>query len=74
MTWKDNYRDEKDESGLTWDQFHQRRFVYADDMESLAATITTLSQQVEAMTNEYQQLRRELNEVKIMMESDDFDP
>jgi len=74
MTWKDEYADEKAESGLTWDEFHERRFIHVDDLDSATATLDGLAEQVEALTNEYKELRRELQEVRILMESDEFDP
>lgn len=74
MSWKDDYREEKAASGLTWDEFHERRFVYAEDLEDLAATITTLSDHVAALEREYQAMRRELNEVRTLVESEEFEP
>jgi flagellar biosynthesis chaperone FliJ len=74
MTWKDDYADEKAESGLTWDEFHERRFIHVDELDSATATLADLSEQVEALTNEYKELRRELQEVRILMESEEFDP
>jgi len=74
VTWKDEYADEKAESGLTWDEFHERRFVHVDELDSATATLTALTKQVEALTNEYKELRREIQEVRILMESDEFDP
>mgnify|MGYP000544757853 CR=1 FL=1 len=74
MSWKDDYADEKAESGLTWDEFHERRFIHVDDLDSATATLADLSKQVEALTNEYRELRREIQEVRILMESDEFDP
>ena len=73
-SWKDEYRDEKDESGLTWDEFHDRRFVHVDELDGATATLEDLCDHVEALTNEYKELRRELQEVRILYESDDFDP
>jgi flagellar biosynthesis chaperone FliJ len=74
VTWKDDYREDKQETGLTWDQYHERRFIHVDDLDSATATLADLSTQVEALTNEYKELRRELQEVRILMESDEFDP
>lgn len=74
MTWKDEYREEKQASGLTWDEFHERRFVYAEDLDDLAAAITTLADHVDAVEREYRDLKRELNEVRTLMESEEFDP
>lgn len=74
MSWKDDYRDEKDESGLTWDEFHDRRFVHVDDLDGATATLEQLDETVTALRNEYRDLKRELSEVRIMLESDEFDP
>lgn len=74
MTWKDQYRDDKQASGLTWDEYHQRKFVHEDDLEGLAETILTLQEHVEAVENEYKALRRELYEVRVLVESEEFDP
>lgn len=74
MTWKDDHREDKQESGLTWDQYHERRFVHVDELDSATDTLADLSKQVEALTNEYRELRREIQEVRILMESDEFDP
>ena len=30
--WKDRHREEKEASGLTWDEFHRERFVHVDDI------------------------------------------
>lgn len=73
MSWKDDYREDKEASGLTWDEFHDRRFIYAEDLNDLAAAITTLADHAEAIQREYQGLRRELNEVRTLMESEEFD-
>ena len=32
MSWKDDYREEKQKSGLTWDEFHRQRFVHVDSI------------------------------------------
>jgi hypothetical protein len=74
MSWKDDYRDEKDESGLTWDEFHERRFVHVDDLDGATATLEQLDETVTALRNEYRDLKRELSEVRIMLESDEFEP
>lgn len=74
MSWKDDYSDEKKESGLTWDEFHNRRFVHVDELDDLADAIAELRDHVEAVTNEYIALKRELHEVRILLESEEFDP
>lgn len=74
MSWKDNYRAEKDESGLTWDQFVEREMFHEDELTGLLTHVAELGEQVEALTNEYESMRHELNEVRTMLESDEFDP
>jgi len=74
MSWKDDHRDEKEASGLTWDEFHDRRFVHVDDLDGATATLEQLDETVTALRNEYRDLKRELSEVRIMLESDEFDP
>jgi hypothetical protein len=72
MSWKDDYRDEKEASGLTWDEFHEKRFVHVDDIA--AAELAEIREHLDAVRNEYRDLKRELFEVRAMLESDEFDP
>ena len=74
MTWKDEYREQKDESGLTWDEFHKRRFVHVDELDSATETLEALDEHVQAVANEYQALKRELHEVRVLLESEEFEP
>lgn len=71
--WKDEYRDRKEASGLTWDQFVDRQLVHVDDLDSGTQAIEALTEHVEALTAEYQELRRELQEVRMLYESDEFE-
>jgi flagellar biosynthesis chaperone FliJ len=74
MSWKDEYREEKEESGLTWDEFHERRFVHVDEIDGATATLEDLAEQVEACANSYRELKNELKMVRLLYESDEFDP
>ena len=74
MSWKDEYRAEKNESGLTWDEFHERRFVHVDELDDATATLSELSEHVKACTEAYEALKNELYEVRLLYESDEFDP
>ena len=74
MSWKDDYREEKNESGLTWDEFHERRFVHVDELDDATATLSELSEHVKACTEAYEALKNELYEVRLLYESDEFDP
>lgn len=70
--WKDEYREEKEASGLTWDEFHRERFVHVDDIA--AAELEEIRTHLEAVRNEYRDMKREVAELKIMLESDEFEP
>lgn len=72
MSWKDDYRERKDASGLTWDEFVQRRLVHVDDIPE--SELAEINDHLEAVRNEYRDLKRELFEVRVMLESEDFDP
>lgn len=74
MSWKDDYRAQKEESGLTWDEFHERRFVHVDELDSATATLEQLDEHVRACRNEYREMKRELHEVRRLLESEDFEP
>ena len=72
MSWKDDYRERKDASGLTWDEFVQRRLVHVDDIPE--SELAEIREDLEAVRNEYRDLKRELFEVRVMLESEDFEP
>lgn len=74
MSLKDEYAEEKEASGLTWDQFVERKLYHEDDLQDFAGVVKDLSEQVEALTSEYEALRHELNEVRTMLESEEYDP
>ena len=63
-SWKDDYRDEKAESGLTWDEFHRERFVHVDSIA--AAEVEQVCEHLDAVKREYQQLKRELFELRVL--------
>ena len=70
-SWKDDYRDEKAESGLTWDEFHRERFVHVDDIA--AAQVNQVCEHLDAVKREYQQLKRELFELRVLAGYEDPD-
>lgn len=74
MSWKDEWRDEKDASGLTWDEFHERQFVHVSELDGATKTLEALDEHVRACANEYQSMKRELHEVRVLLESEDFEP
>ena len=64
MSWKDDWQEEKQESGLTWDEFHRQRFVHVDDIA--AAQVEQVCEHLDAVKQEYQQLKRELFELRVL--------
>ena len=64
MSWKDDHREEKQKSGLTWDEFHRQRFVHVDDIA--AAQVNQVCEHLDAVKREYQQLKRELFELRVL--------
>jgi phage shock protein A len=74
MSWKDEYREEKEASGLTWDQFVTRRLHHDDEIQSFASVVVDLHAEVESLREEYESMRHELNEVRTLLESDEYDP
>ena len=70
-SWKDDYRDEKQESGLTWDEFHRERFVHVDDIA--ATQVDQVCDHLDAVKREYQQLKRELFELRVLAGYEDND-
>ena len=71
MSWKDDYREEKQESGLTWDEFHRERFVHVDHIA--AAQVEQVCDHLDAVKREYQQLKRELFELRVLAGYEDND-
>ena len=72
--WKDEYREHKDETGLSWADYHDRHFVHTSELDDMATEIERLSEHVDAVTREYRDLKREFHEIKVMLESEEFDP
>jgi len=66
MSWKDDYRSEKDKSGLTWDEYHARYFVHRHDLDDLHTQIKQLTEHVEANKNTYKKMQHELHELRVM--------
>ena len=71
MSWKDDYREEKQDSGLTWDEFHRQRFVHVDSIA--AAEVEQVCEHLDAVKREYQQLKRELFELRVLAGYEDPD-
>ena len=72
MSWKDEYRERKEASGLTWDEFVDQRLVHVDDIPE--SELAEIRAHLDAVRNEYRDMKREVYELKTMLESDEFDP
>jgi len=53
--WREEYRSEKEESGLTWDEFHEKRFVHVDDIAD--EELEQVREHLDAVRNEYRDLK-----------------
>jgi len=70
--WRDEWRAEKEASGLTWDEFKREKFVHVDDIA--AAELEAIRDHLSAVESEYRQMKRELHETRVLLESEEFDP
>ena len=70
--WKDRHRERKAESGLSWNDYIEQRLVHVDDIPE--SELEEIREHLEAVRNEYRDLKRELFEVRVMLESEEFDP
>mgnify|MGYP006914312621 CR=1 FL=1 len=71
MSWKDQYRDRKEASGLTWDEFVDQKLIHVDDIAD--SKLDDLTEHLEAVRNEYRDLKCEVFEVRKLAESDEYD-
>ena len=71
MSWKDQYRDRKEASGLTWDEFVDQRLIHVDDIAD--SKLDDLTEHLEAVRNEYRDLKCEVHEFRVLAESDEYD-
>ena len=69
-SWKDRWREHKQETGLTWDEYHRKYFQHEEDIEDLRDSVERLDEHVQAVTEAYDELRQELWEIRTLMEGD----
>jgi len=76
--WKDRWRDHKDDTGLTWGEYHDRYFTHDHDRADLKAriaelegTIERLQDHLEAVEATYQRMHRDVFEQQIMEDKDE---
>jgi len=70
--WKEHYRERKEDSGLTWDEFVTQELVHVDDIPE--SELAEIREHLDAVRREYRDLKRELHEVRALVESEEFDP
>jgi len=71
MSWKDDHREHKEETGLSWSDYHDRWFVHRSELDDLHTQIERLTEQLEATQNTYQKMHREVFEAEIMEHYDE---
>ena len=72
MSWKDTYRDKYEQSNLTWDEFVEQQLIHVDEIPE--SEIQELNAHLEAVRNEYRDMKREVYELKTILESEEYDP
>ena len=63
-SWKDEHREHKQQTGLSWEEYHERYFHHEHEIEDLRTSVEQLDEHLQAVTEAYDELRRELFEVK----------
>jgi len=71
MSWKEDYRQKKEESGKTWDEFVQEDLYHQDEIDGLEQQVGALENQVVTLTKVIKRLQRELHEANVL---DDREP
>jgi polyhydroxyalkanoate synthesis regulator phasin len=71
--WKDQYRDRKDASGKTWDEFVTTELHHEDELDDLRSQVERLTDDVDALSEHVRDLRNNIGEVLILArgEADD---
>jgi hypothetical protein len=64
--FRDEYREAKEESGLTWDEFVDRKIVHRDEIDHLEQQVGQLESQVVTLTKVIKRLQRELHEANVL--------
>lgn len=69
-SWKDDYREKKEASGLSWNDFVRQRMVHVDEIPE--TELEEIRTELEAVKREYRGLKREVHEVKVLAQSDEY--
>ena len=70
--WKDRHRERKERSGLSWNEYVEQRLVHVEDIPE--SELAEIREHLEAVRNEYRDMKRELHETRVLLESEEFDP
>jgi len=70
MSWKDEYRTEKDKSGKTWDEFVKTELHHESELNDLRSEVEQLNEHVEAVKLTYKDLKDELASIRILANRD----
>ena len=71
MSWKDNWREHKEETVLSWSEYHDRWFVHRNDMDDLTEQMQAIEELLEATKNTYERMHREVFEKHVMEDYDE---
>lgn len=71
MTWKDDWREHKEGTGLSWAEYHDRWFVHRSEIDELHEQIERLDKHLQAATESYKQMHRDVFEKHIMEQYDE---
>lgn len=66
MSWKDEWRDHKEDTGLSWSEYHDRWFVHRTELDDLHNQLERIDNHLQAATNTYRQMHREAFEQRLM--------
>jgi polyhydroxyalkanoate synthesis regulator phasin len=64
--WKDDYREQKQESDKTWDEFVQTELHHEDELDDLRAQVDQLTEDVTELSKHVRELRNNIGEVLIL--------
>jgi phage shock protein A len=64
--WKGDYRDKKESSGKTWDEFVQTELHHEDELDDLRNQVNQLTEDVTELSKHVRELRNNIGEVLIL--------
>jgi polyhydroxyalkanoate synthesis regulator phasin len=73
MSWRDHYREEKEASGKTWDEFVRTELHHEDELDDLRSEVERLTDDVDALTEHVEDLRNNIGEVLILARGENDD-